>query len=195
MSERPIDIIREFYPPGTQLHDILVSHCRAVAGRALEIARGLEELEPDMQFIEEAALLHDIGIYWTDAPGIGCRGEHPYVCHGTIGRELLEKRGLPRHGRVCECHVGVGFTAEEIRACRLPLPVRDMVPVTLEEEIICYADKFFSKKWQQNGRALTFESVLNNLRHYGEDKARCFLQWAERFDGGQAAARADAGGL
>lgn len=195
MSIRPIDIIREFYPPGTRLHDLLLSHSRAVAGRALEIAAGLKDLGPDMEFIEEAALLHDIGIYWTDAPGIGCQGTHPYVCHGTIGRDLLENRGLPRHGRVCECHVGVGFSAEEIRACRLPLPVRDMVPVTLEEEIICYADKFFSKKWQPNGRALPFESVLNNLRGYGEDKARRFLQWAGRFEGGAQAVRADAGGF
>jgi len=196
MNTRPIDVIRELYPPGTELHGILVSHSRAVAGRALEIARRLKSLEPDIDFIEEAALLHDIGIYLTNAPAIGCRGEYPYICHGILGRQLLEARGFFRHARVCECHVGVGLTAEEIRIQQLPLPARDMLPATLEEEIICYADKFFSKKWQQNGRALAFESVLKNIKHYGEAKASRFLQWAGRFEGvTQAADPVDAGCL
>ncbi|MEZ4602993.1 MAG: hypothetical protein R2861_06175 [Desulfobacterales bacterium] len=38
------------------------------------------------------------------------------------------------------------MSVDEIQTHHLPLPLRSMVPVTLEEEIICYADKFFSKK-------------------------------------------------
>ncbi len=187
MTIQPIEIIQSLYPPGTEGYEILVSHSRAVARRALDIAMRLAHFNPDMEFIKEAALLHDIGIYLTDAPTIGCRGAYPYVCHGYLGRRILEERGLLRHGLVCERHVGVGLTAQEIRAHQLPLPERDMLPVTLEEQIICYADKFFSKKWHRNGKPLEFESVVRNLERYGPDKVNRFLEWAARFEGiGQA---------
>jgi len=187
MATDPLDIINALYPPETGAHAILTSHCRAVAERALEVAGRYGKLHPDlpfpdMQFIEEAALLHDIGIYLTHAPAIGCHGPHPYVCHGVLGRAVLEERGLFRHALVCERHVGVGLTAREIREQQLPLPERDMRPQSLEEKIICYADKFFSKKWQQHSRALPLESVVKNLRHYGEDKVSRFLEWQAHFE-------------
>jgi len=53
-------------------------------------------------FIEEAALLHDIGIFNTNLPKIGCYGRHPYISHGYLGRELLENEGLAAHALVCE---------------------------------------------------------------------------------------------
>ena len=183
MAIQPIDVIHELYPPETELHEIFVSHSRAVARRALEIAGRMGHLDLDMVFIKEAALLHDIGIYLTNAPSIGCSGSYPYICHGYLGRQILEERGLPRHALVCERHVGVGITAEEIRTQRLPLPQRDMLPVTLEEQIICYADKFFSKKWHRSGKPLAFESVVKNLELYGPDKVDRFLGWAARFEG------------
>jgi len=183
MTVQPIDIIEAYYPPESLRHEILVSHCRAVARRALGIAARLGHLNPDTKFIEEAALLHDIGIYLTNAPSIGCTGTYPYICHGYLGRRVLEERGLFRHGRVCERHVGVGLTAEEIRTHQLPLPERDMLPVTLEEQIICYADKFFSKKWGRSSQPLSFASVVKNLEGYGSDKVNRFLEWASRFDG------------
>jgi uncharacterized protein len=198
MEIRPLDLINELIPQETPLNALLVTHSRAVAGRALAVARGLSGrtsgLSLDMRFIEEAALLHDIGVYLTDAPAIGCRGTSPYVCHGYLGRQLLEERGLFRHALVCERHVGVGLSAEEIRIRRLPLPERDMLPQSLEEEIICYADKFFSKQKQPDGRALSVEAVLENLKRYGDEKVRRFLQWAARFEKISAEAAAAAGG-
>ena len=59
-------------------------------------------------------MLHDIGIFLTHAPQIGCHGDKPYICHGYLGRELLEKEGFPRHAIVCETHVGVGLTIADI---------------------------------------------------------------------------------
>jgi len=41
-----------------------------------------------------------------------------------------------------ERHVGAGITQEE--AVKLGLPPRDYVPQTLEEKIVCYADKLIS---------------------------------------------------
>lgn len=146
MSDRPPErvagLFETHYPAGTPSRDILWQHSAAVATLALEIGR---RHGARLDFLEEAAWLHDIGIRYTRAPGIGCQGDQPYLCHGVIGRQLCEQAGLPEHGMVCETHVGTGLTAEEVQATGLPMPIRDMLPRTLEERIICYADQFFSK--------------------------------------------------
>ncbi len=59
-------------------------------------------------------MLHDIGIFLTNAPHIGCYGDKPYICHGYLGREILDKEGLPGHAMVCERHVGAGLTVTDI---------------------------------------------------------------------------------
>jgi uncharacterized protein len=182
MKTSPIDLIDELILPGTELNAILVSHSRAVAAKAISIAENLSNHSPDLDFIEEAALLHDIGIFLTHAPVIGCKGTYPYISHGYLGRGLLEERGLFRHALVCERHVGVGLSVDDIREQRLSLPERDMRPESLEEEIICYADKFFSKKWQQSSRPLSFSSACRNIARYGPDKLSRFLAWKARFE-------------
>ena len=182
---RPIDpeaMLARFYPPGSPLFDLLVRHGRQVAARALAAAERVAERRPDRAFIYEAAVLHDVGIGSTDNPAIGCRGTAPYVCHGVIGREMLEAAGLPRHARVCERHVGVGLTAADIRRQGLPLPARDMRPVTLEETLICYADKFFSKNGGGDSRERTVDEALALLARYGPEPADRFRAWAERFE-------------
>jgi len=77
--------------------------------------------------------------------------------------------------------VGVGITAEEIKRYNLPLPEHDMVPISIEEQIICFADKFFSK----NGNMiLTEKSVGDTLRclePYGADKVITFQSWVRLF--------------
>ncbi|MFO7837975.1 MAG: HD domain-containing protein [Desulfosalsimonadaceae bacterium] len=184
MQAVPMDLIYELYPADSRICRILLIHSRAVAERALQIARCAGLRGPDPGFIEEAALLHDIGIYLTDAPAIGCHGSWPYVCHGWLGRNILEQRGLWRHALVCERHVGAGLSESDIRSQSLPLPLRDMRPVSLEEQIICYADAFFSKNPHLNGRPLPFALVAETMRSYGEEKFRRFLQWAGRFEPG-----------
>ena len=44
-------------------------------------------LNPDV--VENAAMLHDIGIVRCDAAGIDCFGKEPYLCHGRIGAGML----------------------------------------------------------------------------------------------------------
>ena len=177
----PYTVISEFYAPGSELHRIMVRHGEQVAGKALDVARGLASESPDLAFIEEAALVHDIGIFMTRAPALGCRGAYPYVCHGYLGREILERKGLLRHARVCERHVGVGITLEEIVSRALPLPHRDMRPVTLEEEIVAYADKFFSKG--RDAVEKRVPDILRGLERFGAGKAAVFRSWVARFEG------------
>ncbi len=170
----PLEIISKYFDRNSTPYIILVEHSRSVAKKSLEIAERLSYGRPDIEFIEEAAMLHDIGIFMTNGPDIGCNGDRPYICHGYLGREILEKEGLPRHALVCERHVGVGITVEDIDKGRLPLPRRDMLPLTIEEKIICYADKFFSKKPDSSGRERPIEEVRKSIVQYGVNKLKAF---------------------
>lgn len=78
-------VIDKFYPEENELKHIFMVHSRNVADKALELAHKHPELKLDLDFVEEAAMLHDIGIFLTDAPDIHCHGPHPYICHGYLG--------------------------------------------------------------------------------------------------------------
>ncbi len=151
-------IIDKYYNGQPLLREVLLTHSECVARKALEcLARHSYSLDRD--FIYEAAMLHDIGIFRTNAPDIYCQGDLPYICHGVEGSKLLMEEGLPRHALICERHTGAGLTIEEIKRQNLPLPLRDMLPVSMEEKLVCYADKFFSKSGD-----LTMEKSLERVR-------------------------------
>ncbi|HTZ17738.1 MAG TPA: HD domain-containing protein [Dissulfurispiraceae bacterium] len=176
-----IPLIEKYYEPGSQAYFFMVEHGKAVARKALEIAARLADLHPDLAFIEEAAMLHDIGIIKTNLPKIGCLGAHPYISHGYLGRQLLDVVGFPAHALVCERHVGMGLTAADIETNSFPLPMREMVPQSLEEKIICFADKFYSKDRHTLSVAKPIESVREMIWRYGEDKLRLFDEWTVLF--------------
>jgi uncharacterized protein len=180
-SMNPIEIITRYYEPQSKAFRILKKHGELVAQRALVAAAQVGHLKPDLAFIEAAAMLHDIGIFLTRSPGLDCHGTEPYVRHGILGREILDALGLPRHGLVCERHVGSGISAEDIRSFHLPLPQRDMLPVTLEEQIICYADKFFSKNGDGASPEKSIPEIVASLRPYGADKVERFIGWVNLF--------------
>lgn len=177
----PLKIINKYYKPDSKAFEFLIQHGRSVAGKALEVAERVRHLNPDMSFIEEASLLHDIGIFLTDSPELGCYGDREYICHGYLGREILEKEGLPRHALVCERHVGVGLTVKDIGDGKFPLPKREMLPISLEEQILCFADKFYSK----DENSLLEEKPLSKVREiilrYGEDNLKRFDEWLRLF--------------
>jgi len=178
----PLQLIDKYYPPGTKAHRILLRHSLRVAAKADAVARRLGAQRVDLDFVHEAAVLHDIGMLFTDAPEIGCHGSLPYLCHGFKGRELLEKEGWPRHALVCDRHIGVGLTADEIRTHGLPLPIRDMLPLTLEEQIVTYADLFFSKNPAENDSERSAAAVRLTLARYGEEKIAVFDRWQACFE-------------
>lgn len=173
-----IEIINKYYTPGRQL-DILLTHSRSVADKALQIAGNHPELHLDEAFIEEAAMLHDIGIFLTNAHGIDCIGTEPYICHGYLGADLLREEGFPRHAFVCERHTGAGISAMDIERSELPLPQRDMLPVTLEEQVICFADKFFSKTHPDREKSV--EAARKTIAKFGAEGLKRFDNWCELF--------------
>lgn len=174
-----LEIIERHYDPGTPLYNCLVEHSKQVAEMALEIADRHPELNLNRDFLHEAAMLHDIGIVFTDAPAIFCMGSEPYIRHGFLGAELLRNEGLDKHARVAERHTGTGLTEEEIIARDLPLPHRNFEPETMEEQVICFADKFFSKT--KLGQRRTPEKVEESLMKFGDVPVAKFRRWAELF--------------
>ena len=159
-------IIDKYYPADNELRRVLLKHSRQVADRCLQIVRKHPELSVDAQFVEEAAMLHDIGIYQCNAPSIHCHGTEPYIKHGPIGGEILRAEGFPRHARVAERHTGTGLPGYE--------------PETLEEQIICYADKFYSKSNPDHVRSV--QETADSLEKFGHAGVVKFLEWAKRFE-------------
>ncbi|MDY6904840.1 MAG: HD domain-containing protein [Thermodesulfobacteriota bacterium] len=177
----PQKIINAHFQPSSRAYRVLTTHGRLVADKCLQLADRVSSHNPDRTFIEEAAMLHDIGIVQVDAPDLGCHGAHPYICHGVLGRKMLEDNGLPQHALVCERHVGAGLSAKEIEKERLPLPLRNMEPESIEEIIIAYADKFFSKSREHMEIEKTVDDVVRGMEKYGEKQVKTFLSWAELF--------------
>ncbi len=52
-----------------------------------------------------------------------------------------------------------------------------MAPVTLEEKIICFADKFYSKIKNNTGNEKTVSQIRKELARYGEGKLQQFDEW------------------
>ena len=174
----PLTIIHKYYAPDSELYRILVAHSVLVTTKALSIATEFQnrhpEAEVDLTFVAEAAMLHDIGIYRCHSPKIHCTGNEPYIRHGVAGREILEGEGLPRHGLVCERHIGAGISKEDIRRQALPLPLRDYLPVSIEEKIICLADKFFSKTPKKLFREKKLHKIHKKMAEWHPDSAKRF---------------------
>jgi uncharacterized protein len=172
-------VIDKYYFDNPPLKSLLLLHSTLVARKALYIVDTHPELGADRGFVEEAAMLHDIGIFLTDAEPIHCFGKYHYLCHGYLGADLLRQEGLPRHALVAERHTGTGLTLNQILERDLPLPHRDMVPVSIEEKIVCFADKFFSKTHPEEEK--TVLQAENSLAKFGQKGVDVFNSWCKLF--------------
>ncbi len=175
-------ILADVYCSGSSTYKVLLVHGLQVAQKSIKILDSmLGIVDIDREFIIEASILHDIGISKTHSKLIDCKGTLPYLCHGVEGRKMLDRRGLYKHGLVCERHVGVGLLSTEIIQMRLPLPCRDMMPISFEEKLICYSDKFFSKRLGDKEK--DFNTVLADIQRYGRRSSRCFFELHNYFTG------------
>lgn len=156
-------------------------HCRSVADKALTIARE-KKLSLDPSEIEAGAMLHDIGIFLTDAEGIHCHGTRPYISHGSAGADLLRSEGAPEiYARIAERHTGAGLTPEDVKRLNTTLsPDRSYMPETELEQLICYADKFFSKNGDMLEKPL--ERVRASISKFGEGASARFEMLHNRFN-------------
>ena len=179
-----LEIIRNFYPDDTALRRRLFKHSEQVRDKALELAAHADE-PVDLGLVAAGAMFHDIGIVRCDAPGIDCHGDAPYIAHGTLGAQMLRDYGaahgidLEAYARICERHTGSGITAAEVRLQHLPLEVRDYLPETAEEALVCLADKFFSKSGDMAEKPLA--KIRKSMIKFGTDPLARFDALCRRF--------------
>lgn len=196
-------IIYRYYPEDNALRQLLLHHSRQVCRRALQIVDRHPELHANRKLVEAGAMLHDIGIFRTDAPGIHCHGTAHYLLHGIIGAEIFQKEAADLRqqaasetaqaadleqqaqtydalARICERHTGTGLTREVMAKRGLPTPEHDLLPETIEEQIICYADKFYSKSHLERER--TIEQTIASLEKFGDAGVEKFRRWVELFE-------------
>ena len=174
-------IIHKYIPPDSPTYPLYIIHCQLVANKALKIAERLRLSKMSKRFIEEAAMLHDIGIIRTNTPDLFCTGELPYICHVVEGRKILAAEGLPRHARVAESHIGVGLTKEDILEQALPLPLQEIFPESLEEQIISFADFFYSKDADKLWKEKSLTKIRKSVAKRGAQKAAILEGWIEQF--------------
>jgi uncharacterized protein len=178
----PKKVLKKYYGFDASVFEMLVQHGELIAEKAVCIAEKLNFSETRIKLIEETAMLHDIGIYLTNAPQIGCYGKYPYICHGYLGGDILRKEKLAEHAIIAERHVGVGISRQDVEKEKLPLPEREMRPRSTEEKILCYADKFYSKALDLKVRAHTSSEIKSHLKKFGQEKVLLFQSWETEFE-------------
>jgi uncharacterized protein len=104
-------------------------HSIEVANKAIEIASKIKKAKVNINLVEVGALLHDVG-----------RAKTHGFKHALIGGKILKERGFPEElARICETHILGGL--DKIDSKSVGLPPKNYLPSTLEEKIICLADK------------------------------------------------------
>ncbi|MDD3006531.1 MAG: HD domain-containing protein [Candidatus Pacebacteria bacterium] len=169
--------ILEKHSSSREVFEIVLRHSLEVLSKSIEIVNKKKLYDRiDFDLIISGSILHDIGTF-EFLENNSSNGE--YIRHGVIGAEILRKEGLQKEALIAERHTGAGLTSEEIIANGWALPHEDFLPVSLEEKIICYSDKFSSKT---PGKKDTIESVEKEFERYGQSSLKRFLELKQMFE-------------
>ena len=176
MKIEAFKIIDKYADKNSSFYEVFLIHSIMVAQKSIKIAKKLSLLEKEIVFIKEAALLHDIGSFYT------LKNNLPYICHGLWGEKFLLEEGLKRHASVAKNHIGVGLSKETIQKNNFPLPKIDMCPQNIYEEIITYSDLFFSKSKKNPFIEREISEVWQKLSKYGDYDLKIFDSWLKKFE-------------
>jgi uncharacterized protein (TIGR00295 family) len=135
----------------------VVTHCKTVASASKILADALATRgrAVDGRAVLAGALLHDIG-----------RSRVQTVEHGYVGAQLLKEEGVdPVVVEIVRRHVGAGISPEE--AASLGFPKGDYVPRTIEQMVVCFADKMVS-----GDGVRPFEEEVKRFERKGHDVNR-----------------------
>lgn len=158
--------------------DAMILHCKIVAKVATHIAENAvkENKNLDLHLIEVGALLHDIG-----------KSRFPDIDHAYQGGEFIRSAFKAitddlfrsKLANLVERHIGAGLSADDIikfnKEKHLSIPVRDYIPLTMEEKIVALADKMVEGNHEKS-----FEEQLpEKIKRYGEnsDFVRRITEW------------------
>lgn len=126
----------------------VIRHVEAVSDLAVDIAEAIRNrgYPVNVRLVEVGALLHDIG-----------RSKTHSVHHAVAGAEIAESFGLPQQVvSIIKRHVGGGITAREAKKLGWPRDV--YIPQTVEEKIVCYADKLV-----EGSSRISIEKTIDKL--------------------------------
>ena len=135
----------------------IIIHCETVTKVAKILADAMlkEGKQVDVKAVLAGAMLHDIG-----------RSRVHTVRHGLEGANIVEGESVEmKVVEIVRKHVGAGISREEARA--LQLPDLDYIPTTLEEMIVCFADKMVDAD-----RVRPFEAEVYRFTVKGHDVSR-----------------------
>lgn len=134
------------------LHRNILRHQSAVMREAREIAHNISKVELNIDLIVIGALIHDIGRIKTHT-----------LEHGPIGGDIIRSYGFSEKlARIAERHSMAGLTREE--AIKFDLPDRIYQPETIEEKIVCLADKYYI-----SNKKVSIQERFNKwIEKYGE---------------------------
>lgn len=181
LTDEEIHALHSKYAPNQKVLDLVYTHCVVVN----EIAQGCAGNIPEKineEILKNACLLHDIGTYILfDDDGKVSNGRM-YPQHAILGAKILADEGLDEEvWRAVETHVLMGLSRAEIAGEQSdivwPLPARDYFPLTIEAELLCYADRFHSKRPVFND----FETFLKRLKKSLPLQADKFERESKRF--------------
>ena len=166
MKQNDIYKLHQKYATSEKVLEIGWTHSLIVKEIAIQIANFLKEkyeIEVDEALIKFGALVHDIGIYeYLDEES---RIKNNYVLHGRLGYKILIKEGISKKiARFALVHIGVGYEQD--------------IPISLEEEIVAYADSFHSKC---PVRFNSFENEKKHLENFGMDKGILYERYKDKF--------------
>ncbi len=160
-----------------------IIHSALVTKKALDIAHKYQQAHPkaniNFRLLEEMGMLHDIGIFRTNEPKLFTKGDDPYITHILHGAAILEEEGLPTHARASLTHTGI--TRRNIEQNNLPLPLQDYLPETIEEEILCLADTFFSKRFDSLFDERTPVQAREMVSGFGEEALTVYDTLCEKY--------------
>lgn len=145
--EQAAAILREKHCPNQ-----VVKHCLDVADFAVKIAAKLQKrgYTVNLELVEAGAVLHDLG-----------RAKAHGVNHSLVGAQMATELGLPQSViDIIKRHVGAGISEKEAEHMGWPKDV--YVPKTLEEKVVCYADKRVD-----HGEVVPIENEIEKLQRKG----------------------------
>ena len=174
------NLFNKYYHDNPELLRIVYVHSQMVADKALKILQ-TQKLPLNPEDVYAAAMLHDIGVVKCKANDIHAFGNLPYLQHGIEGEKILKENGLDKFASVCLTHTGAGISAKDIRENKLPLPEIDLIPKSLLEKLICYADKFYSKSGDLK-KEKNLNDVIEQMKKFGPESLQRFLEMNSLFN-------------
>jgi uncharacterized protein len=109
-------------------------HCIMVSKKGMKISKKIMKIKINYNFVEIGGLIHDIGRLKTHG-----------LDHGIVGGKIAKELGFPEEiVKICERHVLGGLDKRDIQKFLPEYDIDiDLIPQSIEEKIICLADKCF----------------------------------------------------